>query len=182
MRNKETFKLKDLKKAYLETQTPNNLKLGGWDELSRKISPGPNKKPKYMYFKSFAFIAVFLLVITGSLFFFIKGVAASMPGDFLYNVKVLSQKITGRQFATNNSTSPTPTSEPIYEVTQTPDPESTPSVKKNPGSSLPPMPTIIPLPLPTPPISLPELQQVIEALPSIIPINTKKWFNINLFR
>lgn len=83
--------LNSLKKEYEKTDASWHLKMSGWLELQKMIDPiGTRKSGRWFKFAAtFAVITLFIIGLFGT-----YGVAlASMPGDALYPVKLLSEKI-----------------------------------------------------------------------------------------
>lgn len=77
-----------LKDKYNETKATRHLRLSGWEDLSRRLSPA--EVPQRNWFRSFALALVLLVVFLGGAFQLSQG---ALPGDFLYPVKILSERI-----------------------------------------------------------------------------------------
>lgn len=78
-----------LKKEYEKTEATVHLKTSGWDELAGRI--GLLEVPKRtLWFRNFAIaFAVLLIFLTGTY----QIAKAALPGDPLYSVKILSERI-----------------------------------------------------------------------------------------
>lgn len=85
--------LDDLKNEYEKTDATWHLKMSGWSDLEKRIGL---IEPKYKTFwrKSYAFSFAIIVIFAIGLFASYKTVLASVPGDILYPVKILSEKIT----------------------------------------------------------------------------------------
>lgn len=83
-------KLENLKREYLKTETPSYLHLHGWDDISQKLSQAEEKRFSTRPAFALAFAVVVLLAFTSTLVFASQ---PSKPGDNLYQVKILSDKV-----------------------------------------------------------------------------------------
>lgn len=92
--------LDSLKKDYEKTEATWHLKMSGWQELTKRIEllePQP-VKPRWF---NFAFSFALVLLFIGSLFGTYRVASAAMPGDVLYPVKLLSEKIVEKASGSN---------------------------------------------------------------------------------
>lgn len=81
-----------LRKEYEKVDATWHLKMSGWEELEKRIdilTPVPKRSRWLSFAVSFALILLFI----GSLFGAYKVSLAAMPGDVLYPVKILSEKL-----------------------------------------------------------------------------------------
>ncbi len=83
-------KLENLRKDYLNTDIPQYLKLHGWDDLSQKLFDQEEKKLFTFPVISIGFAVIALMVFSSTIVFASQ---PSKPGDNLYQVKLLSDKI-----------------------------------------------------------------------------------------
>ena len=99
--NTENY-LKELKKEYEQTDATWHLKMSGWTDLEKRIGL---IEPKYkrIWKRSYAFGFAVVLVFVLGLFSVYKTVLASVPGDTLYPVKVLSEKISQKLTGSNRA-------------------------------------------------------------------------------
>jgi hypothetical protein len=88
--------LESLKKEYEKTDATLHLKLSGWEQLSRQIDPVAGKKHFWLRNLSIVF-AVFAVFLIGTY----KIALAALPGDILYPVKLLSEKIIEKTSGSN---------------------------------------------------------------------------------
>lgn len=84
--------LDNLKKDYEKTEATMHLKMMGWEELTKRIELLETHPVKPRWF-NFAVTFALLLLFIGSLFGTYKVASAAMPGDPLYPVKLLSERI-----------------------------------------------------------------------------------------
>jgi len=88
--------LNSLKKEYEKTEATLHLKVSGWGELSRQIFPGGAKRNFWLRNLGIA-LAVFVIFLLGTY----KIALAALPGDVLYPVKLLSEKIIQKASGSN---------------------------------------------------------------------------------
>jgi hypothetical protein len=88
--------LNSLKKEYEKTEATMHLKLSGWEELSRQIGPTETKRRFWLRNLSLVF-AVFVIFLLGTY----KIALAALPGDVLYPVKLLSERIIEKASGSN---------------------------------------------------------------------------------
>lgn len=81
--------IKDLKSDYEKVQAPLHLKMSGWDDVAKRIGANELQRTS-IWLRNFAIGFVILLIFLGGTY---KIADASTPGDFLYPVKLLSEKI-----------------------------------------------------------------------------------------
>jgi len=80
--------INNLKSEYEKTEATLHLKTSGWEELSHRISP--NRIDRRIFFRNLGIVfAVFVVFVLGTY----KIALAALPGDVLYPVKLLSEKI-----------------------------------------------------------------------------------------
>lgn len=92
--------LEILKKDYEKTEATMHLKMQGWSELEKRIdliSPKP-ARPRWF---NFAVTCALILLFAGSLFTAVATAQAALPGDVLYPVKLLSEKIVQKTSGNN---------------------------------------------------------------------------------
>lgn len=78
-----------LKKEYEKTDATWHLKTSGWEELARRIGLLETPKQSFLLRNLAIAFAVFLIFLVGTY----KIAQAAIPGDPLYPVKILSEKI-----------------------------------------------------------------------------------------
>lgn len=84
--------LKDLKSEYKKTNATLHLRMSGWDDVAEKIGIQEPLYKRFIY-SSFAKFSLAFVVV---LIFFLGtygSALASLPGDPLYSVKVLSERV-----------------------------------------------------------------------------------------
>ncbi len=91
--------LNNLKKEYEKTNATTHLKMSGWDELQKRMDLLTPRK-KSLWFNFAVAFAVFMFFI-GSLFAAYKTALSAVPGDVLYPVKILSEKIVEKSGGSN---------------------------------------------------------------------------------
>ncbi len=94
--------LKSLKQRYLKTRPSQGLLLNGRQSLLNQIAQS-QKKPFFVWRRSFALAFGILLIFVGSLFGFYKITEASLPGDIFYPVKRFSEKVAERATGSNQT-------------------------------------------------------------------------------
>lgn len=92
--------LTGLKSEYQKVGATRHLRVSGWEDIRRQIG-FPEPRFGKIWLKNFAITFVLILLFAGSLFVAYGTVLAAMPGDPLYPVKILSEKII--QKATGNN-------------------------------------------------------------------------------
>lgn len=83
-------KLENLKKEYLKTKMPSYLELHGWEDISQKLEGQTEKRFLTRPAFAVALAALVLFMFASSLVFASQ---PSKPGDNLYQVKILSDKV-----------------------------------------------------------------------------------------
>lgn len=89
-----------LKKEYERVDVTWHLKMSGWEELGKRIdilSPAPKRSLWLNFAVAFALVLLFI----GSLFGTYKVSLAAMPGNMLYPVKILSEKLVEKASGSN---------------------------------------------------------------------------------
>lgn len=82
--------LDQIKAEYLGIKTPKKLEVQGWDNVSVRLK---SKSLMSSWSKGFVFLSIALLVISGGLFGLYQISLASIPGNPLYPVKILGEKV-----------------------------------------------------------------------------------------
>lgn len=83
-------KLENLKREYLKTKTPPYLVAHGWEDLAPKLASDPRERFLFRPALSIG-LALFIFVIAGTTLVFAS--QSSKPGENLYPVKILSDKV-----------------------------------------------------------------------------------------
>ncbi|HJY98945.1 MAG TPA: hypothetical protein VJ227_04480 [Patescibacteria group bacterium] len=84
--------LEELKKEYEKTKATLHLKSSGWEELRARIGL-LEPEPVAPWWKTYALAFSLVALLTGSLIGAYRISLASMPGDALYPVKILSERL-----------------------------------------------------------------------------------------
>lgn len=100
---KQENSLELLKSEYLKTSATHHLKSRGWGELEKRINLLEPEIRKKTYWKGFSFAFASLLILFVGLFGAYKISLAALPGDTLYPVKVLGEKIIQKTTGSNQT-------------------------------------------------------------------------------
>lgn len=84
--------LKNLKTEYLKVEAPLSLRASGWETLSKQIGEQPVVR-KMFWFERFVFVTGIVLIVVGGFFGFYSVASAALPGDPLYPLKRLSERV-----------------------------------------------------------------------------------------